>query len=217
MATPAARTAGHLRLLVLLKDVSLRVPAGREVRTGFGFLQAKPSTSFAPAAVTPDELREAWRAERVHLPVQVQWNGRDFGHPDAGKMGFGLHELVAHAARTRNLHAGAIVGSGTISNDGCRAVGSACIAEHRGIEVLDHGNAATRWATHRVRCPTTTVRRAAALLRSGRFHPPNGRRFRLRIRGLLISRAPFRCRGLGQNTYRHGSSVPRRSVGQAGP
>lgn len=143
MATAAVKAAGHIKLVVLLNDASLRVLAGRELKTGFGFLQAKPATSFAPVAVTVDELGNAWREQRVRLPVRVEWNGREFGHPDAGEMGFGFHELVAHGARTRNLKAGTIVGSGTISNYDYRTVGSACIAERRGIEIVDHGKATT--------------------------------------------------------------------------
>jgi len=143
MATPARQTPQHIKLVVLLNDASLRTLAGRELKTGFGFLQAKPATSFAPVAVTPDELGDAWQDGRLHLPVQVAWNAREFGRPDAGEMGFGFHELVAHSARTRNLHAGTIVGSGTISNYEYRRVGSACIAERRGIETIDQGSAVT--------------------------------------------------------------------------
>jgi fumarylacetoacetate (FAA) hydrolase len=145
MATPASQTSAHIKLLVLLNDASLRVLAGREIKTGFGFLQSKPATSFAPVAVTPDELGGAWQNERIHLPVRVTWNGREFGHPDAAKMGFGFHELVAHAARTRNLHPGTVIGSGTISNEEYRTVGSACIAERRGIETVDQGKASTAY------------------------------------------------------------------------
>jgi fumarylacetoacetate (FAA) hydrolase len=145
MMTTAANALAHVRLLVLLNDASLRILAGREVRTGFGFLQSKPATSFAPVAVTPDELGPAWHDGRVHLPVQVQWNGRWFGHPNAGAMGFGFHELIAHAARTRNLNAGTIVGSGTVSNADFRTVGSACIAERRGIETIDQGKPSTEF------------------------------------------------------------------------
>jgi fumarylacetoacetate (FAA) hydrolase len=143
MATPVAKAAEHIKLVVLLNDASLRVLAGREIKTGFGFLQCKPATSFAPVAVTVDELGDAWREQRVHLPVRVEWNGREFGHPDAGKMGFGFHELVAHGARTRNLKPGTVIGSGTISNCEYRTVGSACIAERRGIEAVDQGKATT--------------------------------------------------------------------------
>jgi fumarylacetoacetate (FAA) hydrolase len=145
MATPVAQALRHVKLLMLVNDASLRVLAGREIKTGFGFLQSKPSTSFAPVAVTPDELGESWRDGRVHLPVRVEWNGERFGSPNAGQMGFGFHDLVAHAARTRNLQAGAIIGSGTISNSEYRTVGSACIAERRGIETVDQGKATTSY------------------------------------------------------------------------
>lgn len=143
MATAAAPAAAHIRLLVLINDWSLRVLAGRDVRTGFGFLQSKPSTSFAPVAATPDELGAAWQNGRIQLPVQVSWNGKEFGHPHCGQMGFSFGELIAHAARTRNLCAGTVIGSGTISNSEYRQVGSACIAERRGIELSDQGKPAT--------------------------------------------------------------------------
>ncbi len=143
MSTPPSRALEHVKLLVLINDASLRAFAGREVRTGFGFLQAKPATSFAPVAVTPDELGPAWREGRIHGRVRVHWNAEQFGEPDAGAMGFGFHELIAHAARTRNLHPGTIIGSGTISNPDFRSVGSACIAERRGIETLDRGEPVT--------------------------------------------------------------------------
>ena len=145
MATRPDQALGHVKLLMLVNDASLRVLAGREIKTGFGFLQSKPSTSFAPVAVTPDELGTAWRDGRIHLPVRVEWNGKRFGTPDASQMGFGFQQLVAHAARTRNLHPGTIIGSGTISNNEYRTVGSACIAERRGIETVDHGKATTAY------------------------------------------------------------------------
>lgn len=143
MSTSAAQALAHVKLLMLVNDASLRMLAPREMKTGFGFLQSKPSTSFAPVAVTPDELGEDWRDGRVHLPVQVEWNERWFGNPHAARMGFGFHDLIAHAARTRNLSAGTIIGSGTISNQEYRTVGSACIAERRGIEIEDHGKPST--------------------------------------------------------------------------
>ena len=143
MGTPAAAALQHIKLLMLINDASLRLLAPREMKTGFGFVQAKPATSFAPVAVTPDELGESWRDARVHLPVHVEWNGRWFGNPDGGQMGFGFHELMAHAAHTRNLTAGTIIGSGTVSNREYRTVGSACIAERRGIEMEDQGRAST--------------------------------------------------------------------------
>ncbi|WPP02064.1 fumarylacetoacetate hydrolase family protein [Pseudomonas sp. HR96] len=134
----AQQALGHIKLLVQVNDVSLRALAPREMRTGFGFLQAKPSSAFAPVAVTPDELGPAWRDGRVHLALHIQRNGQWFGHPDGGEMNFGFGELIAHAALTRRLGAGTLVGSGTVSN-AQRSAGSACIAERRAIETLDHG------------------------------------------------------------------------------
>jgi len=143
MGTGVDQAATHIKLLVLINDWSLRVLAGRDVKTGFGFLQSKPSTSFSPVAVTPDELGEAWRDGRVQLPIHVYWNGTEFGHPHCGQMGFSFGQLIAHAARTRNLSAATVIGSGTISNNEFRTVGSACIAERRGIELTDQGKPQT--------------------------------------------------------------------------
>src|SRR5579863_1697135 len=143
MGTDAAQAAGHIRLLLLINDWSLRELAAREVRTGFGFLQSKPATSFAPVAVTPDELGSAWREGRVQRPIHLYWNGVEFGHPHCGHMAFSFEQLVAHAARTRQLSAGTVIGSGTVSNLDFRTVGSACIAERRGIELSDEGTART--------------------------------------------------------------------------
>ena len=131
-----------VRLIVLLNDWSLRTLGQHEIKTGFGFLQAKPSTAFAPVAVTPDELGEAWRDGRVQMRLHVQWNGERFGEPHGGEMNFHFGQLVAHAARTRRLSAGSIVGSGTISNQS-RDAGSACIAERRVIEKIDAGEMRT--------------------------------------------------------------------------
>jgi fumarylacetoacetate (FAA) hydrolase len=138
MGAAPAQALDAIRLVVQLNDWSLRALGPREMKSGFGFLQAKPSTSFAPVAVTPDELGDAWRNGRVQLDLEVEWNGAPFGHPNGREMNFGFGELVAHAARTRRLGAGTIVGSGTVSNAD-RAVGSACIAERRVIEIIDHG------------------------------------------------------------------------------
>lgn len=138
MGCSAAEALGHIRLLVQLNDVSLRALGPSEMKTGFGFVQAKPSTSFAPVAVTPNELGEAWHEGRVHLPLHVQCNGAWFGHPHGAHMHFGFHELIAHAALTRRLSAGTVLGSGTVSNAD-RSVGCACIAERRAIEMIEHG------------------------------------------------------------------------------
>jgi fumarylacetoacetate (FAA) hydrolase len=140
-ATPREALA-CVRLLVQLNDWSLRALGAREMRSGFGFLQAKPSTSFAPVAITPDELGDAWLDGRIRLDLEVEWNDKPFGHPNGREMNFNFGELVAHAARTRKLGAGTIVGSGTVSNRD-HAAGSACIAERRVIEILEHGAAST--------------------------------------------------------------------------
>jgi fumarylacetoacetate (FAA) hydrolase len=138
LGVTAAVASRHIILVVQLNDWSLRVPAQRELKTGFGFYQAKPSTSFAPIAVTPDELGEAWREGRVHLSLNVDWNGKRFGSPRGEEMNFSFPELISHAARTRRLRAGTIVGSGTVSNVS-RDAGSACISERRVIELIDMG------------------------------------------------------------------------------
>jgi fumarylacetoacetate (FAA) hydrolase len=138
MAIDSSAALSHIRLIVQLNDWSLRALGPREMKTGFGFLQAKPSTSFAPVAVTPDELGANWQNGRVNLNLHVEWNGEWFGNPSGAEMNFDFGVLVAHAARTRRLSAGTIIGSGTVSNAD-RAAGSACIAERRVIEILDRG------------------------------------------------------------------------------
>jgi fumarylacetoacetate (FAA) hydrolase len=145
MGTRAAEALAHVKLVMLANDASLRSLAIVEMKTGFGWVHAKPATSFSPVAVTPDELGPAWRDGRLCLPVRVAWNGREFGRPDAGAMGFGFHELIAHAAYSRNLSAGTIIGSGTVSNADYREVGSACIAERRAIEIADEGHPITEY------------------------------------------------------------------------
>ncbi|MEM5313836.1 fumarylacetoacetate hydrolase family protein [Paraburkholderia sp. JHI869] len=138
MGATAADAMKHIRLLVQINDWSLRAYGPREMKTGFGFLQAKPSTAFAPVAITPDELGVDWRDGRVQLHLNVEWNGNPFGHPHGREMNFSFDELIAHAARTRVLAAGSIIGSGTVSNVD-RSAGSACIAERRVIEMIDEG------------------------------------------------------------------------------
>lgn len=142
MGVSATDAVKHIRLVVQINDWSLRGFGPREMRSGFGFLQAKPSTSFAPVALTPDELGNEWRDARVHLRLHVEWNGQWFGYPNGGEMNFGFGELIAHAARTRRLSAGTVIGSGTVSNVD-RAAGAACIAERRVIEIVDEGQART--------------------------------------------------------------------------
>jgi fumarylacetoacetate (FAA) hydrolase len=129
----------HVKLIVQINDWSLRVLAPIEMKTGFGWIQAKPPCAMAPVAVTPDELGAAWRDGRVDLPLHVQFNGAQFGAAQGYPMAWSLPELVAHAARTRALCAGTVIGTGTVSNENFREVGSSCIAERRGIELLDEG------------------------------------------------------------------------------
>ncbi|OPA93856.1 fumarylacetoacetate hydrolase [Pseudomonas fluorescens] len=138
MGCSAQDAVDHIRLIVQINDVSLRALAPREMKTGFGFIQAKSSSSFAPVAITPDELGEAWHDGRVHLPLRVEWNGQWFGHAHGGAMHFGFHQLIAHAALTRRLRAGCVIGSGTVSNAD-PTVGAACIAERRAVEMIEHG------------------------------------------------------------------------------
>ncbi|MCM2278708.1 MAG: fumarylacetoacetate hydrolase family protein [Oligoflexia bacterium] len=143
MGVSVAEAAGLIRLILLCNDVSLRNLIPGELAKGFGFLQSKPSSAFAPLALTPEELGPAWRESRVHLPLVTRLNGELFGNPDAGpEMHFSFAELIAHAARTRPLRAGTIVGSGTVSNED-RGRGSSCLAEKRMLEVLDSGTART--------------------------------------------------------------------------
>lgn len=139
MGTSAGAALGHIKLIVLLNDWSLRALGAAEMRTGFGWVRAKPACSVAPVALTPEALGDAWRDGRVHLPVLVDYGGARFGSANGGEMGFGFHELVAHAAATRDLCAGTIIGSGTVSNAAYRTLGSSCIAERRAIEAIDHG------------------------------------------------------------------------------
>ncbi len=143
MGSSATAAAAHIQLIVQVNDWSLRTLAPIEMKTGFGWIQAKPACSMAPVAVTPDELGHAWKDGRVALPLKVWWNGRQFGAANGYAMAFSFPQLVAHAARTRRLSAGTIIGSGTVSNENYREVGSSCIAERRGIETVDLGEART--------------------------------------------------------------------------
>jgi fumarylacetoacetate (FAA) hydrolase len=143
IGTPAAAAGEQIRLVTLANDVSLRALIPAELAKGFGFLQSKPATSFAPVAVTPDELGAAYRDGKVHLPLVVHWNGEKVGAPEAGEdMTFSFPQLIAHLAKTRNVRAGSIVGSGTVSNRD-RSRGYCCIAEKRSIEMIETGTAVT--------------------------------------------------------------------------
>jgi len=150
MGADAGRAGAAIRLLVLVNDVSLRNLIPNELAKGFGFFQSKPSSAFSPVAVTPDELGAAWDGGKVHRPLVSHLNGKKLGEPDAGTdMTFDFPTLVAHAAKTRPLAAGCIIGSGTVSNRGADGgpgkpveeggVGYSCLAEVRTVETLKSG------------------------------------------------------------------------------
>lgn len=151
-ASPEQALEG-VRLLMLANDVSLRNLIPDELAKGFGFFQSKPATAFSPVAVTPDELGEAWQGGRLHLTVQSTWNGRKVGMCEAGpEMTFHFGQLIAHICKTRNVRAGSVVGSGTISNRGVEEKGQktwpkgySCIAEKRAIETIVDGKPSTAY------------------------------------------------------------------------
>ena len=154
MGVSRENAAEHIKLLMLVNDVSLRGLIPGELAKGFGFFQSKPASAFSPVAVTPDELGEAWAGNVIHLPLMVDYNGQPFGRANAGADAtFSLADLVAHAAKTRALGAGTIIGSGTVSNQGPEGdpgkpvseggLGYSCIAEIRMIETIAGGEAKT--------------------------------------------------------------------------
>lgn len=143
MGTPASAALGLIRLIVQINDWSLRNLAVPEMKSGFGWVQAKPACSIAPYAVTPDELGDDWRDGRVCLDLEISVNGEKFGRANGREMAFGFHELVAHAAATRDLPAGTVIGSGTVANADYAQVGSSCISERRAIEIIAHGKPQT--------------------------------------------------------------------------
>lgn len=152
MGTSASDALGHIKLIVQINDWSLRALAVPEMKTGFGWIQAKPACSMAPFAVTPDALGEDWRDGRVCLDLVIEWNGRSFGCANGREMAFGFHELIAHAAATRDLAAGTIIGSGTVANAGYADVGSSCISERRAIEIIAGGRPETPFMAYGDRC-----------------------------------------------------------------
>ncbi len=151
MGASPQRALDGIRLLMLANDVSLRKLVPGELAKGFGFLQSKPATAFSPVAVTPDELGTAWDKGRVNLTLQSTWNGRRVGMCEAGpEMTFHFGQLIAHLCKTRNVRAGSIIGSGTVSNKGVESKGRmdwpkgySCIAEKRAIETIQDGKPST--------------------------------------------------------------------------
>ena len=143
VAVSAEQAAQHIQLIGLVNDVSLRNLIPNELAKGFGFLQSKPRSALSPVFVTPDELGDAWRDNKVHLPMLTHINGAWFGAPEAGvDMQFDFAQLIAHAAKTRPLTAGTIVGSGTVANEDT-SLGASCFAEKRTVETLETGKPIT--------------------------------------------------------------------------
>ncbi|MBA3487057.1 MAG: fumarylacetoacetate hydrolase family protein [Lysobacter sp.] len=143
LGVSAEQAAAHIQLIGLVNDVSLRNLIPNELGKGFGFLQSKPRSALSPVFVTPDELGDAWRDSKVHLPLLTHVNGEWFGAPEAGvDMHFNFAQLIAHAARTRPLSAGTIVGSGTVANEDT-SLGASCFAERRTVETLANGKPLT--------------------------------------------------------------------------
>ena len=156
MGVDAKSALAHVQLVMLVNDISLRNVTGPELAKGFGFIHSKPPTAFSPVAVTPDELGTAWLDGKVHLPLLTAINGKPFGQPNAGQdMTFDFGQLIAHAAKTRPLSAGTIVGSGTVSNKGpdggpgrpvpLGGLGYSCLAEIRTVETILEGQPKTPW------------------------------------------------------------------------
>ena len=142
MGITPEKALDHITLFVLINDISLRGLIPEELKRGFGFFQGKPSSSFAPFAVTKEELGEEWKDGRIHLPMLVDFNGKSFGQANTSEMHFHFGEIIAHAAKTRSLSAGTIIGSGTVSNQDTSA-GCSCIAEKRMLEKINTGKAKT--------------------------------------------------------------------------
>jgi fumarylacetoacetate (FAA) hydrolase len=143
MAVSVAAAAEHIQLIGLINDVSLRNLIPDELAKGFGFLQSKPRSALSPVLVTPDELGASWQDCKVHLPLRSWINGEFFGAPQAGvDMQFNFAQLIAHAAKTRPLAAGTLVGSGTVANQD-EALGASCLAEKRMLEIIREGKPST--------------------------------------------------------------------------
>ena len=142
MGTPPDEALKHIKLFVLINDVSLRGLIPGELGQGFGFFQSKPTKALSPFAVTVDELSSAWKNGRVHLPLHVNYNKEFFGKANAGAMHFHFGDLISHAAKTRNLVAGTLIGSGTVSNED-ETMGSSCLAEKRTLEQIKTGEIKT--------------------------------------------------------------------------
>lgn len=142
MGVTPEKALDHVKLVVLINDISLRGLIPEELASGFGFFQSKPNKVLSPVAVTIDELGSAWKNGKVYLPLLVNYNGQFFGKANAGEMHFHFGQLIAHAAKTRDLAAGSLIGSGTVSNEDAK-MGSSCLVEKRTIEQITHGEIKT--------------------------------------------------------------------------
>lgn len=159
MGVTADEAGDHIRLIVQLNDWSLRSLAPAEMKTGFGWVQAKPACSMAPIAVTPDELGDGWKDCRVRLPLTIDWNGKQFGEANGSEMAYGFNDLIAHAAYSRDLVAGTVIGSGTVANASYAQVGSSCISERRAIDMIEYGEVRTPFMSFgdRIRMESRTL------------------------------------------------------------
>ena len=167
MGASVGEVLGRIRLAVQINDWSLRAIAPVEMKTGFGWIQAKPACSMAPVAVTLDELGDDWADGRILATLDVRRSGAQFGSVPSTEMAFGFHQLIAHAARSRSLCVGTIIGSGTVSTRSFREAGSCCIAERRAIEMIDFGAPRTNYLRF-----GETVRMEARI--GSRAEPPFG-------------------------------------------
>jgi fumarylacetoacetate (FAA) hydrolase len=145
MGASEAEAETQIKLITIINDVSMRGHMIREKNLGFGFIQAKPATVFAPVAVTPDELGDSWSDGRIHLDFKIERSGEWFGHPNGREMDFSFGYLLKHLAYNRTLKPGAILGSGTVSNKNCDEVGSACLVERRALEKIKYNEIKSDW------------------------------------------------------------------------
>ena len=146
MGCSVSEAPEHIKLVMLCNDISLRLIMKPELAKGFGFYQSKPASTFSPVCVTLDELGDRWDSAKINLPLKTIYNGVTFGNVHAGRdLNFDFAQLIAHATKTRELRAGTIIGSGTVSNNNYNEVGSSCLAEKRMIETLETGQPVTRF------------------------------------------------------------------------
>ncbi|MBI0395419.1 fumarylacetoacetate hydrolase family protein [Acinetobacter bereziniae] len=141
MGSSKEEIKSSIKLVMILNDVSMRGILNREIKMGFGFIQAKTATIFAPVAVTPDELGKAWEDEKIALNIEVKRNNEWFGAPNGKEMDYSFSDLISHLIYNRTIKAGTIIGSGTVSNKDVRHTGSACLAEKIALEIIEHGAA----------------------------------------------------------------------------